>query len=49
VASNETIQLTSKVDPAIVGGMVVSIGDKYIDMSVASKIKKYTDLIAAPV
>ncbi|CAG9805101.1 unnamed protein product [Chironomus riparius] len=49
VASNETIQLTSKVDPSIIGGMVVSIGDKYVDMSVASKIKKYTDLISVAV
>lgn len=47
--SNETIQLTAKVDPSIIGGMVVSIGDKYVDMSVASKVKKYTDLISLPV
>ena len=47
--SNETIQLSAKVDPTIIGGMVVSIGDKYVDMSVASKVKKYTDLISLPV
>ncbi|XP_053604838.1 ATP synthase subunit O, mitochondrial [Plodia interpunctella] len=46
---NETLQLTSKVDPALLGGMVVSIGDKYVDMSVASKVKKYTELISAAV
>uniref|UniRef100_A0A182N4Q5 Oligomycin sensitivity conferral protein n=1 Tax=Anopheles dirus TaxID=7168 RepID=A0A182N4Q5_9DIPT len=46
---NQTIQLTAKVDSALIGGMVVSIGDKYVDMSVASKIKKYTDIIASPV
>lgn len=45
----ETILLNVKVDPAIIGGMVISIGDKYVDMSVASKIKKYTDLITAAV
>ncbi|EFN73906.1 ATP synthase subunit O, mitochondrial [Camponotus floridanus] len=43
----QTILLSTKVDPSIIGGMVVSIGDKYVDMSVASKIKKYTDLIQA--
>ncbi|GAB1861904.1 ATP synthase subunit O, mitochondrial [Camponotus japonicus] len=43
----QTILLTAKVDPSIIGGMVVSIDDKYVDMSVASKIKKYTDLIQA--
>ncbi|XP_034935082.1 ATP synthase subunit O, mitochondrial [Chelonus insularis] len=41
----QTLLLTSKVDPAILGGMVVSIGDKYVDMSIASKIKKYSDII----
>jgi len=49
VKSNETIQLTAKVDPDIIGGMIVSIGDKYVDMSVASKVKKYTDLISIPI
>merc|ERR1711915_101600 len=41
----ESIQLTTKVDAAIIGGMFVSIGDKYVDMSMASKIKKYTSLL----
>jgi F-type H+-transporting ATPase subunit O len=36
-----------KVDPAIMGGMVVSIGDKYADMSIATKMKKYTEIIQA--
>ncbi|XP_043668022.1 ATP synthase subunit O, mitochondrial [Vespula pensylvanica] len=45
----ETIKLTSKVDPSIIGGMIVSIGDKYVDMSVASKIKKYSDIIQTAV
>ncbi|XP_063242593.1 ATP synthase subunit O, mitochondrial [Bacillus rossius redtenbacheri] len=45
----QTLLLSAKVDPAILGGMVVSIGDKYIDMSIASKIKKYTELITTPV
>ena len=39
--------MSYKVDPAIVGGMVVSIGDKYADMSISSKMKKYTELIKA--
>lgn len=41
----ETIKLELKVDPVIIGGMIVSIGDKYVDMSVATKIKKYTEII----
>ncbi|CAH1103903.1 unnamed protein product [Psylliodes chrysocephalus] len=49
VKSNQSIQLSTKVDPSIIGGMVVSIADKYVDMSVASKIKKYTEVISATV
>jgi F-type H+-transporting ATPase subunit O len=49
VKSNESIQLTAKVDSSIIGGMIVSIGDRYVDMSVASKVKKYSDLISTPV
>lgn len=45
VKSNQTIQLKETVDPNIIGGLIASIGDKYVDMSVATKIKKYTDLI----
>ncbi|XP_018328208.1 ATP synthase subunit O, mitochondrial [Agrilus planipennis] len=45
----ESLVLSTKVDQSIVGGMIVSIGDKYVDMSVASKIKKYTDIIKAAV
>ncbi|KAF5295971.1 hypothetical protein FQA39_LY12743 [Lamprigera yunnana] len=47
--NKEFLQLTAKVDPSIIGGMIVSIGDKYVDMSVSSKIKKYTDLISTAV
>lgn len=47
--SNETLHLTAVVDPSIMGGMVVSIGDKYVDMSVSSKVKKYTELISTPI
>ena len=46
---NQSILLTSKVDPAILGGMIVSIGDRYVDMSVSSKLKKYTEIISASV
>ncbi|XP_012254587.2 ATP synthase subunit O, mitochondrial [Athalia rosae] len=45
----ETILLTTKTDPSIIGGMVVSIGDKYVDLSVASKVKKYSEIIKTAV
>jgi len=49
VKSGQSIVLKTKVDPTIMGGLIVSIGDKYVDMSTASKIKKYTDLIQAAI
>ncbi|TNN62263.1 ATP synthase subunit O, mitochondrial [Liparis tanakae] len=42
---NETIKLETKSDPTILGGMIVSIGDKYVDMSTKTKIQKLTKLI----
>ncbi|XP_065354885.1 ATP synthase subunit O, mitochondrial [Calliphora vicina] len=45
--NNETLKITSRVDPSIIGGIIVSIGDKYVDMSIASKVKMYTDVISS--
>ncbi|GAA6091479.1 ATP synthase subunit O, mitochondrial isoform X1 [Tachysurus ichikawai] len=45
LAKGETIKLETKSDPSILGGMVVSIGDKYVDMSTKTKIQKLTKLI----
>lgn len=39
------VNLLSLQDPSIIGGMIVSIGDKYVDMSMASKLTKYTEII----
>ncbi|XP_053975276.1 ATP synthase subunit O, mitochondrial [Hylaeus volcanicus] len=47
LTKGQTILLTAKVDPAILGGMIVSVGDKYVDMSVASKIKRYSEVISS--
>ena len=43
----QKILVNYKVDPALIGGMVVSIGDKFVDMSMSSKLKKYSELIQA--
>merc|ERR1712018_436837 len=45
----ETLKLTTAVDPSLIGGMVVNIGDKYVDMSMQAKIKAYTNLIQQPI
>ena len=41
----ESLLLETVVDPSLIGGMRVNIGDKYVDMSMASKIKTYTALL----
>jgi len=43
--AGEKALISYKVDPAIIGGMVVSIGDKFCDMSMSSKLNKYSELI----
>ncbi|XP_048396141.1 ATP synthase subunit O, mitochondrial isoform X2 [Stegostoma tigrinum] len=42
---SETLKLETKTDPSVLGGMIVSIGDKYVDMSTKSKIQKLSKLI----
>ncbi|XP_077588992.1 ATP synthase peripheral stalk subunit OSCP, mitochondrial [Stigmatopora nigra] len=41
----ETIKLETKSDSSILGGMIVSIGDRYVDMSTKTKIQKLTKLM----
>merc|ERR1711971_543183 len=43
--SGEKALISYAVDATIVGGMVVSIANKFVDMSMASKLTKYSDLI----
>ncbi|GAB1599738.1 ATP synthase subunit O, mitochondrial-like [Argonauta hians] len=45
LSKKEKLLLETKVDPSIIGGMLVNIGDKFIDMSMATKIRTYTNLI----
>ncbi|XP_063069092.1 ATP synthase subunit O, mitochondrial [Engraulis encrasicolus] len=45
LAKGETIKLETHTDSAILGGMIVSIGDKYVDMSTKTKVQKLTKLI----
>uniref|UniRef100_A0A0X3PNN8 Oligomycin sensitivity conferral protein n=1 Tax=Schistocephalus solidus TaxID=70667 RepID=A0A0X3PNN8_SCHSO len=43
------LNLHLKVDPDIIGGMIVSIGDKYVDMSILRKIRSYRTVLEQPV
>ena len=39
------LQLESKVDAHLIGGMVVVLGDRYIDLSIASKLKTFENIV----
>ena len=44
--TNKKLTIFMKVDPSIVGGMVVDFGGQhYIDLSLRSKLKIYTDIV----
>ncbi|XP_072932023.1 ATP synthase subunit O, mitochondrial-like isoform X1 [Epargyreus clarus] len=45
VKDGKNIQLTEKVEPSIIGGMIVGVEDKHIDLSIARKIQMYTDIL----
>ncbi|XP_077198749.1 ATP synthase peripheral stalk subunit OSCP, mitochondrial [Paroedura picta] len=45
LAKGEILKLEVKTDPSILGGMIVSIGDQYVDMSTKSKIQKLTKIM----
>jgi len=47
--TGQKLHVTTTVNPALLGGMIINIGDKYVDMSLASKIKKYTDVLKTAV
>jgi len=42
---NQKALINYSVDASIIGGMVISVGDKFCDMSMSSKLKKYSELI----
>ncbi|CAG9584627.1 unnamed protein product [Danaus chrysippus] len=45
VKGDKKIQMTEKVDPTIIGGVIVGIEDKHIDLSISRKLQMYTDLL----
>ena len=38
LAAGQTASVTSEVDPSIMGGLQVKIGDKFMDLSVSSRV-----------
>lgn len=48
-AEGQSVNVGVKVDKSILGGLIVEIGDKYVDMSVKSKVQKMVRSLAQPV
>ncbi|KAJ3041132.1 ATP synthase F0 subcomplex subunit OSCP atp5 [Rhizophlyctis rosea] len=46
VEKNGKLIITNKVDPQILGGLVIDLGDRTIDLSVSSKITKLNRILA---
>jgi F-type H+-transporting ATPase subunit O len=44
-AQGKTLNVTDTVDAKIMGGLVIEIGDKFIDMSTATRIRKITQAL----
>ncbi|RWS31347.1 hypothetical protein B4U80_07045 [Leptotrombidium deliense] len=48
--TKKKLNVEMKVDPTIIGGLVIDFGgEHYVDLSIKSKLKMYTDLIKMPV
>ncbi|KAK0425702.1 hypothetical protein QR680_009328 [Steinernema hermaphroditum] len=45
----QKLHVTLAVNPKLIGGMIVNIGDKYVDMSIDSRIKKYQQVLESAV
>ncbi len=43
--SGQTLVLEEKVDPSIIGGVMIDIGDKHLDLSILSRVKKLQQIV----
>lgn len=41
----KSLQLQTKVDSSVIGGMVVVLGDRYIDLSISSKLNTMEKIV----
>ena len=45
VEAGQQVKMSNKVDPSVLGGFIVEVGDLTIDVSVKSKVQKYATLL----
>jgi len=43
--SGSKLEVDTKVDPDILGGFVVELGDRFIDLSTSSKVKTFSNIV----
>ncbi|MFQ5594087.1 MAG: F0F1 ATP synthase subunit delta [Anaerolineae bacterium] len=43
----EEVEITYQVDPSIIGGLTIRVGDKYIDGSIATKLEAMREQLAS--
>ena len=41
----QSLALEEKVDASIIGGVVIDIGDKHVDMSILSRVRKLQQIV----
>ena len=49
IEEGQSLVLTAEVDPEILGGLRVQVGDRFIDLSIASKIQKIDGVLSAAI
>ncbi len=49
VEKGQTISIEQKTDPSIIAGFVVDIGDKHLDLSLATRVKSLENALSAAV
>lgn len=48
IKSDEKLLVDTAVDPAILGGLTVRVGDKYVDLSIVKRINEIKRLLDQP-
>jgi len=43
--SGSKLQVETKVDPNLLGGFVVELGDRFVDLSTVSKMRTFTNIV----
>lgn len=41
----QKLALAEVVDPSIIGGVILSLGDKYVDMSILARVRKLQQIV----